>query len=67
MVDDVLARAMAKSPEDRFASAREFVAALDAALGQAMEPADVPRAGTSRGVPRAAQSLAQSLLRWCSA
>jgi serine/threonine-protein kinase len=32
-VDDVIARAMAKAPDDRYASAGEAVAALRGALG----------------------------------
>jgi len=47
-VDDVLARALAKSPADRFATAGAFVAALRAALGQ-----DAVGSGAS-GAPRRA-------------
>ena len=55
-LDDVIARAMAKAPEDRYGSCTEFVAAARAAL------AGTPRAGTTvAGVggqqPRAAETV----------
>jgi serine/threonine-protein kinase len=37
-IDDVILRALAKRPEDRYASAAEFSAALDHALALAMKP-----------------------------
>ena len=42
-IDPVIARAMAKRPEDRFASPLEVAAALRAAAGLAAEPAQLPR------------------------
>jgi serine/threonine-protein kinase len=45
-LDDVIARALAKSPDDRFASAIEMAAAIDAVV-----PAPVTRAATPLPIP----------------
>jgi serine/threonine protein kinase/tetratricopeptide (TPR) repeat protein len=57
-VDDVLRQALAKSPEDRFGSARDFMNALDDALGdQAIRPG-------SRTRSRANIRLPAQIWRW---
>ncbi|HSA56469.1 MAG TPA: protein kinase, partial [Gemmatimonadaceae bacterium] len=64
-VDDVLQRAMAKSPDDRFASTREFVAALDAALGHPTDSTGMRHSAGGAGVPRS--SRVARARRWLGA
>jgi hypothetical protein len=48
-VDDVVARAMAKAPEDRYASCHELVRDLELALDVAVQLPGVPRTGRRAG------------------
>jgi serine/threonine-protein kinase len=63
-VDEVLGRAMAKAPDARFGSTREFAQALDAALSGAADSsgagtgATLPPAGHSAGARRRLRRLA---------
>ncbi len=54
-LDPVLARGMAKHPEERFATSRELVGAIEQALSRSAtrRPLTVPPAGLARGLSRA--------------
>jgi tRNA A-37 threonylcarbamoyl transferase component Bud32 len=68
--DGVVKRAMAKRPEDRYASAAEFLAAIKAAAvapPPAVEPADDNSEATMVVAPRAAQSASAAAPRQMSA
>ena len=43
MLDDVLARVLAKKPADRYATGRDFTVAMARAIGQSVTPVAVPR------------------------
>jgi eukaryotic-like serine/threonine-protein kinase len=55
-IDAVVARALAKKPEDRFPTAGEFAAALRAAVRHADDPTIVPPANPARAHPGAVRS-----------
>jgi serine/threonine-protein kinase len=64
-VDDVIARALAKSPEDRYATAGELAASLTHALGGAPSADDatrIARPAATRAAPRARRPSAGRLL-----
>jgi serine/threonine protein kinase len=56
-VDAVVARALAKKPDERFATAGEFAAALRAAMRQVEDPTIVPPANPARAHPGAMRSV----------
>ncbi len=56
-VDDVVARALAKKPEERFATASEFAAALRAAMRQVEDPTILPPVNPARGRPGVLRSV----------
>ena len=58
-VDEVLAKALAKAPDDRYDSCREFAAALRAACGIRPDPASDP--GTQPGQVRQRTELAMPI------
>ncbi|MDE2607566.1 MAG: serine/threonine protein kinase [Burkholderiales bacterium] len=56
-LDAVVARALAKTREERFATARDFAVALQAATRRAEDPTVVPPADPSRGPESASRPL----------
>ncbi|MFE3446098.1 protein kinase [Nocardia sp. NPDC059180] len=60
-LDAVLARALAKTPEDRYPTCRAFVAAAAEALD--IEPSTVPEAATADAVPTRLDSVQASAVR----
>ena len=76
MLDDVLGRALAKNPDDRYQTARDFAVAMARAIGQSVTPVAMPRpiqrAIAPGRLPAEApappkERLGASLLRWLTA
>ena len=63
LLDDVVARALAKRPEDRFASAADFARALEAVRdGEAVLPADLQSTARPRGTLAMPRAVAREAL-----
>jgi len=60
ILDDVIARAMQKNADDRYASATEFAQAIDAALRTASQPVAEPAAAAPAKVPPPMESASEA-------